>query len=464
MTEISQLSAVALRAALADGVLSARETTTHFLDRIAELNPGLGSFITVTAESALVAAAAADERRGAVLRAGNELTALHGMPLAYKDLLDVAGVETSYGTAALQPVVAQRDDPLVAALSAAGAISLGKTQIPEFGLSSHSENLIAPPARNPLDPLLSAGGSSGGSAAAVAAGMLPVAPGNDGGGSVRIPASACGLIGLKPGLGTVPTDVRDGFSDAYGAGRLTVSGPLAHTPFDAALLLDAMVGDPSGGYLAALGNRELENLKGLRIGVSIDSPFAQTYPIPLAPEAHRALAIGTARLGAAGHHTEEAQLHYDPRYPEAFSTIWTSGLGAVKLPPNSAGRLTALARSFRSRALARPTGAGLEAAAVLRDIAADFRTQWGRYDLVLTPAMATLPPPVGHYLGQDADTDYRLQCQYTPFTSMVNVAGLPALTLPTLRTAAGLSMGVQLIGRTGSEALLLAVAAQMTQM
>lgn len=464
MTEISQMTATQLRAALAGGQVSAREATTHFLDRITELNPVLGSFITITADSAMESAAAADERRGSVLRAGDPLPALHGMPLAYKDLLDVAGVPTSYGTAAMEPAPAESDDPLVALLSAAGAISLGKTQVPEFGLSSHSENLIGAPARNPLDPSRSAGGSSGGSAGAVASGMLPVGPGNDGGGSVRIPASACGLIGLKPGLGTVPTDVREGRTDAFGAPKLTVSGPLAHTAADAALLLDAMVGDQQEGYLAALGERELDALKGLRIGISLASPFASTYPIPLAPEAHRALAVGTARLGAAGHHTEEAALHYDPRYPEVFSTIWTAGLGSAPLPPGGAGKLTTLARSFRERALSRPQQANFEAATVLRDIAADFRTQWGRYDLLLTPAMATLPPPVGHYLAHDADTDYMLQCQYTPFTSMVNVAGLPALVIPTLRTAAGLSMGVQLIGREGSESLLLAVAAQMERM
>ena len=464
MTEISQLSATELRAALADGQVSAREATTHFLDRIAELNPALGSFITITAESALESAAAADERRGSMLRAGDPLPALHGMPLAYKDLLDVAGVPTSYGTAALEPAPAERDDPLVALLSAAGAVCLGKTQVPEFGLSCHSENLIGPPSRNPLDPSRSAGGSSGGSAAAVASGMLPVGPGNDGGGSVRIPASACGLIGLKPGLGTVPTDVREGRSDAFGAPKLTVSGPLAHTAGDAALLLDAMTGDPQEGYLSALGERELDALRGLRIGISLVSPFATTYPIPLAPEAHRALAAGTARLAAAGHHTEEAALHYDPRYPEVFSTIWTAGLGAVPLPPDGAGKMTALADSFRKRALARAPQANFEAATVLREIAADFRTQWGRYDLVLTPAMATLPPPVGHYLSHAADTDYMLQCQYTPFTSMVNVAGLPALVIPTLRTAGGLSMGIQLIGREGSESLLMAVAAQLERM
>ena len=129
------------------------------------------------------------------------LPLLHGMPLAFKDLTDVAGVVTTHGSAALDHKPAPADGALAAALRSGGVISLGKTQVPEFGLTAYSENRIAPPSRNPHAPSRSSGGSSGGSAAAVAAGLLPFAPGTDGGGSVRIPAAACGLVGLKPGRG-----------------------------------------------------------------------------------------------------------------------------------------------------------------------------------------------------------------------------------------------------------------------
>jgi amidase len=460
MTEISELTALELRDALRHGEVGAREAAAHFLERIEALNPALGSFVTVTAERALDAAAQAD----AALAAGRAPGMLHGMPLAYKDLLDVAGVPTGYGTAAFEPTPAQKDSPLVATLSRAGAISLGKTQVPEFGLSCHSENDVAPPARNPLDPTRSAGGSSGGEAAAVAAGMLPFGPGNDGGGSVRIPASACGLIGLKPGLGTIPSDILDGTVDTFGAPRLTVSGPLARTALDAALLMDAMVDPQRDTYLESLGEGAVDALRGLRVGVSTASPFSSAYAIKLSSDAHGALDAGIKSLRARGHHLEEAEIFYDGAYPETFATVWTSGLAAAPIPPGSEAKLGTLARSFRERATAREHRTSVEAAARLTEIAADFRTQWGRYDVVLTPAMAFAPPEIGFYTSQDADTDYMRQCQYTPYTSMVNVSGLPAITVPTFTTAEGLSMGVQLIGRAGSEAMLLALAAQLTRM
>ena len=460
MSEVSELTALELRDALASGELSAREATGHFLGRIEELNVALGSFITVTAERAMDSARDADEIHA---RSGPALRPLHGMPLAFKDLLDVAGVPTSYGTAALPALIAEKDHPLVARLTGAGAISLGKTQVPEFGLSCHSENDIAPPARNPLNPALSAGGSSGGEAAAIAAGMLPFGPGNDGGGSVRIPASACGLVGLKPGLGTIPSDVLEGTTDAFGAPRLAVSGPLAHTALDAALLMDSMVDPAHGTYLSTLRDGGIDSLRGLRIGVSTASPFATAYPIGLSAEAHAALNKAIETLNRRAHYVEEAEIYYDAMYPETFSTVWTSGLASAPLPPGSEEKLGTLARSFRERATAREVAVSLAAAAKLTEIAADFRTQWGRYDVVLTPAMAHTPPVIGYYTSQDADTDYMRQCQYTPFTSMVNVSGLPAVTVPTLTTADGLSMGVQIIGRAGSEIQLLALAAQLSE-
>lgn len=457
MTEIHDLTALALRDRIAAGELTAAAVTAHFLARAAAANPELGAYRYLAPEAAAADAAAADARFAAQ---PSGLPALHGLPLAIKDLNDVRGLPTSHGTAALPSTVPTADDPLVAVLRAAGAILHGKTQVPEFGLSCHSENTIAPPARNPLDPSRTAGGSSGGSAAAVAAGLLPVAPGSDGGGSVRIPASACGLIGLKPGLGSVPSDVLGGTRDVFGAGRLTVAGPLARTAADAALLYDAMRGDPAERTLAAV--LAARPLAGLSIGVSCASPFAPWFPTPLSREAEAALAAGIAALRDRGHAVADAEFTYDPRYPEAFTTIWTAALGLVPLAPGAEARLGTLAAAFRERAMARDPEVNTRAAAALREIAADLERQWGAYDLVLTPAMAHTPPAVGSFLAASADDDYRLQCQYTPFTSMVNVAGLPAITVPTLRTAEGLSMGVQLIGRRGSETLLLRVAEQLS--
>ncbi|WP_415855797.1 amidase family protein, partial [Sinomonas sp. G460-2] len=182
---VARLSARGLRDALHAGELSARDATGHFLSVIEAANHRLGAFVTVTADRALEAAAAADQAHVAARRAGtlDALPPLHGMPTAFKDLVDVEGVPTTHGSATISPRPAPTDGPLVELLRTAGVVSLGKTQVPEFGLTAYSENRIAPPSRNPHAPALSSGGSSGGSAAAVAAGLLPFAPGTDGGGS-----------------------------------------------------------------------------------------------------------------------------------------------------------------------------------------------------------------------------------------------------------------------------------------
>ncbi|GAB2564652.1 amidase [Leucobacter ruminantium] len=473
-------TAVALRDALRRGEVTAVEAVEHFLGRISE-GDDLDAFIAVSADRARDEAHAADARFAATPaseRAG--LPPLHGMPIAFKDLVDVIGSPTTFGTAALPVARPARDSPGVAALHNAGAISLGKTQVPEFGLNAYSENRIAPPARNPLDPSRTPGGSSGGSAAAVAAGMLPVAPGSDGGGSVRIPALACGLVGLKPGLGSVPADLLEGPTpgpvDPFGAPRLAVSGPLARTPEDAALLYDAMRGHAgasvtgsasagpgaSGGEGSALAAvRTADALTGLRIGLSAASPFEAAHPTPLTEEAREAWEIAASRLAERGHRVEEAEFRYDPRYPETFARCWTAGLSLLELPEGGADRLTDLARVFRERALGRSLDEHLESAAVITAIAADFRDQWGAYDIVLTPGLAAPPPAVGAFMSLAPDDDYRAQCEWTPFTSMVNVSGLPAIAVPTLELPGGLSMGVQLIGRAGSEAQLLRLAAQL---
>ncbi|MCC9205639.1 amidase [Arthrobacter sp. zg-Y769] len=464
MSAPHEMTAVELRDALASGGLGAEEVTNHYLGRIEELNPALGAFLTPTPELAVAEARAADARRAR----GEKPGLLHGMPLAHKDLTDVAGVRTTMGSAALDPWVAEEDSPLPAILRRAGAISLGKTQVPEFGLSSYSENRVGPPARNPRDPRLSPGGSSGGSAAAVAAGMIPFAPGTDGGGSVRIPAAATGLVGLKPNRGRIPAG-----SGQQDLGQFVVAGPLARNAADAALLLDAMVGEPNyratsaapahGTFLTAALRAEGR----FRIGVSTRSPFESRLDIRLDPEAVQALDAGIAALAGAGHDLLDTNLDYDERYPDAFQVVWTAGLATAALPPGGEDRLTDLAAVMRHRALGRSAADLVAAVDVLRSFEQETIRQYSAYDMILTPTLGMTPRPLGWYISDDAgaegrgDEDYARQCRYSPFTSMVNVCGLPAITLPVLDTAAGLPMGVQLIGRPGAEADLLAVAVQL---
>ncbi|NKX55110.1 amidase [Arthrobacter mobilis] len=456
MAELHELTALQQRDAIRRGEVGALELTRHYLARIEQLNPRLGAFVTVTAEAALAHARAADEQQAH----GAELPRLHGLPLAFKDLTDVAGVATTHGSSALDHEPARFSHTLVQVLQEAGAVSLGKTQVPEFGLTAYSENRVAAPARNPLDPALSPGGSSGGSAAAVAAGLLPFAPGTDGGGSIRIPAAATGILGLKPGRGRVPAG-----SPGEHPGALVVAGPLARTAADAGLLLDAMVDEPVAraawpgepGFLAAALHAEGR----FRIGVSTASPFAAAYPLGLEPEAQAALDAGIRLLAGLGHDVAETNFRYDNRYPQAFHTVWTASLAGLQIPARREAQLMPLTRAFRLRSLRRPPGALEQALAVLARFAEDTRAQYAAYDLVLTPALAQTPRPLGWYTGVDPEADYMRQCQYSPYSSMVNVCGLPAVAVPVHTTAQGLSMGIQLIGRPGAEAQLLAVAAQL---
>jgi len=467
---VSLLTAVELRDALAAGELSAREAAGHFLQEIESRNKKLGAFVTVTAHQALTDAEAADALHARLTREGRqgEIPALHGMPLAFKDLTDVAGVPTTHGSAALEHKPAPEDGALAATLKSQGAISLGKTQVPEFGLTAYSENRVAPPSRNPHALGRSSGGSSGGSAAAVAAGLVPFAPGTDGGGSIRIPAGACGLVGLKPGRGLVPSGVSAG-----DAAKLVVAGPLARTAEDAALLMDALVPRdqaPDGGYLANVGLAP----EPLRIGVSLDSPWAGVFPFAIEPEAMDALTLGMKLLEEAGHTISEAEIRYDNRYPEAFTTAWTAGVGSARIAPQREALLTPLTRTFRRRAQQRSALKVSEALTFLRQFEHDTLAQYSEWDLILMPTLAQTPRPIGWFTGGghsgeqwpsewagDADEDYKRQCEYAPWSSMVNVCGLPAISVPVHTTHNGLPMGIQLIGRPGSELLLLQVAAAL---
>ena len=349
-------------------------------------------------------------------------------------------------------------------------MSLGKTQVPEFGLTAYSENRIAPPSRNPHAPSRSSGGSSGGSAAAVAAGMLPFAPGTDGGGSVRIPAAACGLVGLKPGRGVVASGESSG-----DPARLVAAGPLARSAADAALMMDALAASPGGTYSEAVGHEP----GPLRIGVTLDSPWSTTFPFTTGPEALDALRTGTKLLEHAGHRISEAAVRYDNRYPDAFTTAWTAAVGSARISPHREALLAPLTRTFRRRAQQRSAAKLNEALAFLRQFQRDTITQYGQWDLMLMPTLAQTPRPVGWFTGAahgddrwpaaewagDADGDYRKQCEYAPWSSMVNVCGLPAITIPVHWTGGGpgqgLPMGIQLVGPAGSERLLLQVAAQL---
>ncbi|MDN6350113.1 MAG: amidase [Yaniella sp.] len=456
MTEnhaIGSLSAVELRDAIASGTYTARQVTEHFL-AVINSKADLGAFITVHADAAL---ARADELDATYASTG-VVGPLHGLPLAFKDAVNVSGMVTTFGSKLFVNSEPQTsDDPLSLNANTSGAVQVGKPPIPEFALSCHSDNDISAPSRNPRNPDLTAGGSSGGAAAAVASGMLPVAPGSDGGGSIRIPAAATGLIGLKPGRGTGPADDQKDHVT-----NLTGTGPLARTVEDAGMLMDALV-DPTqqqGRYLSAAREGH-ESAGNLSIGYTTAAPFQPDLEITLSQSAVQALTLAVALLSKEGLPIEEMDFSYLPDYHKNFQTVWTNGLTRMPLAEGAEEQMEPLAKDFLRQARSRTPEQYEEAVERLTDWAQDTRRQFGEYDVVLTPVLAFTPPPVGTFSAKEAQEDYEYQCKFTPYSSMINVLGLPAISVPIKDDENGMSWSVQAIGRIGAEDQLLRLGARL---
>jgi amidase len=459
--ELHHLSAQEQWDWLQRGEITPTELTEHYLARIERLDGGsdggLGAFVTVTADAAL-------ERARIQTAEGPGPAPLWGLPFADKDLVDRAGVPTGYGSRLTRGYVPEVSDELVQVLDDAGGISLGKTNAPEFGLPSYTESLVAPPARDPYDVSLGAGGSSGGAAVAVAAGMLPFAPGSDGGGSVRIPAAATGLVGVKPSRGLIPSG--SGLDKLAG---LTVPGPLARTVADAAMLLDAMIGDQPFPFTVraprwdggALLNAAVRGEGRFQLGVMTSSPWDSAYDIEIEPAASAALAVAVKELDALGHGIEEFALEPDDSYAPNFRTIWQVGAAGIPAEGEGLQLLEPLTRWLVERGRAISARQLTEALAALSLFERSIIRQFSGFDAMVTPALAMTPRPIGWYDNEDPERNFAQQVQYTPFTSFANVTGLPAITLPVAVTDAGLPMGVQLVGRPGGEATLLAIGAQL---
>lgn len=454
MTRPHDLSLVAQVAELRGGGIGPVELTSHYLDRIARA-ADLGAFVEVTGESAVA--------RAAALEAGGPRGPLWGVPSAEKDLVARAGVPTRYGSRARLDHVPSTSDALAEAMDAAGAVSLGKTSTSEFGLTGFTEPLIHAPARDPWRPEAGAGGSSGGAAVAVAAGLLPAAVGSDGGGSIRIPAATVGVVGLKPSRGRLP--IGSGFDSPDG---LSVTGPLARSVEDAGLLLDALVGLVPFPYAtAAPGHgpfvRAARAGSGTyRIGVTTVSPWDDDEDIVLDPAARAAFETAAAWLSDAGHDVTDADWH-PVGYPALFRVLWRASAARIPLSGDDmtlVEPLTAwLVREGRALSAPELLGGLTEARAFERRTIADFAA----FDAVLTPALAQAPQPVGAYAGHDPERTFAMQVEYAPYSSFVNVAGLPALTLPVTADATGHPVSVQLVGRPGGEAALLALGAELEQ-
>jgi amidase len=449
VSELHDLTALEQGAAVRRGEVSPRELAAHYLQRSDEV----GAFVTRTPELALA-------RAESLLPVPPDAGPLYGVPTAIKDLNLTAGVRTTFGSAAYADFVPETSDGITLSIEAAGLVSLGKTNTPEFGSPCYTEPDVAPPAVTPWDRTRMAGGSSGGAAAAVAAGLVPVAQGSDGGGSIRIPASCCGLVGLKPSRGRVsgwPT-----YGEVTG---LATAGSLARTVRDAAAMLDVLAGrrpgdpswapPPSSSFRAACDR----DPGRLRIARFVEPVIADSE---VDPECVRAWEDAAALLASLGHEIEDVPVPMPREAVPTFETCWAVLTAFSPTPPGRESFLRPLTRwlADKGRAFSGPEF-GL-ALGEMRRHAASCLSALAAYDAVLTPTLAVPPLPVGALRDDDdPQADFEAQKAFTPWTSAWNVTGMPAVSLPLHQTAAGLPVGVMLAARPAEEELLLSLSAQV---
>lgn len=458
MAALHDLSALEQAEMIAAREASPVELVEHYLDRIERHNDTVGAFVTVTADAARAQARRAER----ALRSGADLPLLHGVPTGIKDLSNLEGVRTTSGTALMADFVAPYTDEAVQRILDGGMISLGKTQTPEFGFPCWTINDVGPTSRTPWDLTRLASGSSGGAAAAVSAGLLPMAQGSDGGGSVRSPAAACGLVGLKPSRGRIT----NGPLHVDPAG-LAVIGPLARTVDDVAAFLDIAAGpgrsDPYWAPPLPAGESFRDAVRRpprrLRIGRYID---------PVMPGAVVAADVAdswertSSLLESLGHDVEDIDAPISVDGVAEFMKVWALGATGLPFDDEQARGLKPLTRWLREQGM-RFTGAEAMAALVaMGQVGRSIVERLAPYDVVLCPVTTDVARPLDWY-GDDPAADFELQKQYSAFTSPYNVSGQPAVSLPLHHSSDGLPIGMMLVGRPADELTLLALGAQLEQ-
>jgi amidase len=462
VTQIHDMTVVELAAAIREGQLSPVEITDHYLERIDRLGDQVGAFYTVTHDRARQEAVAAEKTVAEARRdERSALPPLTGVPIPIKDLNMVAGVRMTFGSTVFQDNVVDQDDHVVGALRAAGIVITGKTATPEFGLPCYTETKIGPPARTPWDLSRSAGGSSGGAAAAVAAGLAPAAQGSDGGGSIRIPSSVCGLFGIKPTRGRVSGGPL--LPDLAG---LSIDGPIARTVADAALLLDAMAGNHPGDMYLLPPLRGGETFLGhasrepgrLRIGRSLQHAVEGAV---VHPDCVTAYADASALLAELGHEVDDIALPFGPDVVPMFETLWYAMATLAPVEPAQEDQLLPITRYLRGRGKEVRAPELLFAQAYLQAVTRTALTALNDYDAILSPTLASPPVPVGYFEEVDPAENFERQKRFTPYTALYNVSGQPAVSIPLHWNADGLPIGVMLAGRMAEEGTLISLAAQI---
>ena len=426
------------------------ELVELYLERIERLDPELNAYVTVDAEGAVAAARAPGDGP------------FRGVPIPIKDLTETAGLRTTYSTKARADNVPVFDSAVVRRIRDAGFVVLGKTNTPEFGTIAMTESELNGDCRNPWDVTRTSGGSSGGAAAATAAGLAPLAHGSDGGGSIRIPSSCCGLVGIKPSRGRVSPA-----PNGSGSLGLSTSGPIARTVRDAAALLDAMAGYEPGDFFVApeperpfLAEAEIEPGR-LRIAVTTEPPT----DVPVDPVCKAAAHAAAELLAELGHDVREATPPWQSdEMIEHFIRVWQVGPATAGIDDLSL--LEPINRTLAAHARETPSPAHVVAIMTLQQIARRVVAFWDDVDVVVTPTLALPPVPLG-WTWEDTDGDpdraFGRQTVFTPFTALVNVTGQPATSLPLHWSDDGLPIGVQFIGRPFAEATLVRLAAQLEQ-
>jgi amidase len=454
-------SATELAGSVRSGELSARELVDSAYEAIERLNGELNAFVTLAEERAIAEAEAISK--------GDE-SPLAGVPIAIKDLGPLTeGIRTTFGTQLLGEWVPDHDSALVRRLREAGAIIVGKTNTPEFGLLPTTEPERFGPSRNPWDRSRTTGGSSGGSACAVSAGMVPLAHANDGGGSIRIPAACCGLVGLKPSRGRV--SMAPDFAELVGG--IGIDGVVSRTVADTALALDIMSGyetgdpywapDPSAPFIEAVDRSPGK----LRIAWTAEAPNRA----PVDPQCEAAARAAAEALESLGHEvTEAAPDWYDENYVPYFLAIWSAGCAAQL---TEIGHMIGGFDSSKVEPLSRELyeeGRRLSAADLivmldyLRGLARRIVAFWDDYDVLVTPTLAQLPQELGWLQPEPGEPAMRMlekSADFTPFTPALNLTGQPAISLPLNQSAEGLPIGVQFTGGPVSEELLISLSAQI---
>lgn len=452
------LSAADLAAAIRRKEVSPVEVADCYLERIDKLDPRLNAFCHRADGDARKAASAAAD---AVVRAaaGEDLPPFLGVPLPIKDLLDVAGWPTTYGSAGASRAPARASDPVVQRLVDAGFVLLGKTTTSEFAAVPFTESQALGISRNPWDPDRTPGGSSSGAGVAVAAGMAPIAHATDGGGSIRIPASCNGLVGLKPTRGLVTNLAVD-------LEGLATSGVLTRTVADTAAALDVLAcHDPAAWWSPPTPPRSFASAtamappKGLRIGVLADAPIDG---LTIDPACAAAVDTTVSTLASAGHHIIDTPLPLPPadELIAAFTTIWNIGGAGIALADPD--RIEPHNRAMRDAARATDSWAYAEGVRKTQHLSRRITEGFlASFDLLVTPTMACLPPPVGAWRkGTDHEPLMAVVNSYpmAVFTSLFNVTGQPAISVPIHHDqATGLPVGVQIAAAPWREDLLLQV-------